>query len=128
MSYTSIADPALYDGENFENLSDIPNVSENDEYYNRVNGDVMVFTNGSWKKIVSAIGDTMSGKPSSEQMGIQVLESSIFREKLAELALFQSITKQRYFQIKHLYKSEDVNNRVMAGNIVLELHKEMING
>ena len=123
MSYTSVANPPLHDGASFKDLSDIPDPREGDCYMDQDNGDVIVRGIGGWHSVVSS-----GGQPSSAQMGLQVLESSIFREKLAELALFQSITKQRYFQIKHLYKSEDVNNRVMAGNIVLELHKEMING
>ena len=94
------------------------NIEEGSEFLDTVSGDTYVFLQGSWSKIVSNIQNSIA-------QAVQVLENNLFKEKLGELALFDIVSKNRYFQIKNLYKSDDVNNRILASKIVLGLHKEM---
>ena len=136
MAYTSVASPPKHNGAIFNKLSDIPSPDESDVYLNTDDGGMVIRDLGGWKSLNSAISSVggigthgFSGRPG--RMGVdgvqaQVLIKSKFIEYCTELVLFNRIAEKRYFQLKKLYGSESVENRITASNIVLELHKKLV--
>lgn len=49
-----------------------------------------------------------------------------FTTKMNELATFGTISKKRYFEIKKLYSSKDVESANMASRILTGLHEKML--
>jgi hypothetical protein len=49
-----------------------------------------------------------------------------FTTKMNELATFGAISKKRYFEIKKLYESKDVESANMASKILDGLHEKML--
>jgi hypothetical protein len=49
-----------------------------------------------------------------------------FTTKMNELATFGTISKKRYFEIKKLYESKDVESANMASKILDGLHEKML--
>ena len=49
-----------------------------------------------------------------------------FMGMLKELAIFDIIAKDRYFQLKKLYESHGNENRKLALNVVNTLHEDMM--
>jgi len=135
MSLTSVANPPHYDGAHFDREQDIPNLSEGDQYMETDTGDVMVYHKGKLQKMASSFGarsisDFLNMVPSTgdgtSSSVPQVLEKTKFVEMTVELAMFKAITQERYYQLKKLYASKDVDNRLMASNVVVELYREMV--
>ena len=67
-------------------------------------------------------GDGVSGVA-----GVRLeMASPEFTTKMNELATFGTISKKRYFEIKKLYSSKDVESANMASRILTGLHDKML--
>lgn len=132
MSYTSVANPPLHDGAHFDDVSDIPNPCEGDLYMHSSTGNIVVLTNGKWGVITSGVSGTngIPGNPGIKgpDPTFQVMERTMFMEALRELAIFKKIEESEYFKLKRLYESVDVENRLLASNLVTEFHNKLDKG
>ena len=70
--------------------------------------------------------DGITGLQGTSGVGPQVMEYMTFHEKIKELAIFRKINQKRYFKLKSMYDSTDIENRAVASAIVKELLNQMM--
>ena len=76
---------------------------------------------------VGPIGiEGITGLQGTSGVGPQVMEYMTFHEKIKELAIFRKINQKRYFKLKSMYGSTDIENRAVASAIVRELLNQMM--
>ena len=68
----------------------------------------------------------ITGLQGTSGVGPQVMEYMTFHEKIKELAIFRKINQKRYFKLKSMYDSTDIENRAVASAIVKELLNQMM--
>ena len=59
-------------------------------------------------------------------VNLTYMDTYEFDRHIRDLAMFKKIDKDRYFQLIKLYNSKEEENRIMASNIVLELHDKLV--
>jgi hypothetical protein len=144
MAYTSVANPPLHNGDHFEGLSYIPSPDQQDQYMDTDTGDILVYMGSGFQKMASSFGSRSTRDflgmvaPSGQNggRGVEgvnetpalpwVMDHMIFHENIKELAIFQKINQERYFKLKNMYASTDIENRGIASAIVKELVHQMM--
>ena len=115
-------------------IPNLPSFANDGDCYTEIDsGDMWIFTNGIWDLVVSAGASGIKGIPGTPGIKgpdptFQVMERTMFMEALRELAIFKKIEESEYFKLKRLYESVDVENRLLASNLVTELHNKLDKG